>query len=85
MIHPQSTRQRQFTSFVTPIHAAQPILHRVNVLVFSGCNSNAATVLLQPVAFGAAAEVARSSEPSRRMCDFGDATSSQAITKMSER
>ena len=40
------------------------------VLVFSGCNSHAATGSLQPLAIGATVEETKPSEPSRKMCRF---------------
>ena len=57
-------------------------VRRGKVLVFSGCNSHPATGSLQPVAIGAAVEVAKPSEPSRQMCRFGDAASRQAVTRV---
>jgi hypothetical protein len=40
------------------------------VLIFSGCNSHAATGSLQPLAIGATVEETKPSEPSRQMCRF---------------
>ena len=51
-------------------------------MVFSGCNSHPATGSLQPVAIGAAVEVTKPSEPSRKMCRLGDAASRQAVTRV---
>jgi hypothetical protein len=48
------------------IHGVGPNVRRGKVLVFSGCNSHPATGSLQPVAIGAAVEVTKPSEPSRR-------------------